>query len=151
MTPVIKNLRPISRRDAYAADILYGTNNEFGFDYLRDNMVLAHEQLVQRELRYAIVDEVDNILIDEARTPLIISGPSDEPSDFYRRFASIVKRLKKSSEDSVEAEEPDGDFVLEIGDRIVYLTEQGVGKGGKGARRASTLPSRQRRDAALPR
>ena len=123
-----QNLRPISRRDAYAADILYGTNNEFGFDYLRDNMVLAHEQLVQRELRYAIVDEVDNILIDEARTPLIISGPSDEPSDFYRRFASIVKRLKKSSEDSVDAEEPDGDFVLDIGDRIVYLTEQGVEK-----------------------
>ena len=123
-----QNLRPISRRDAYAADILYGTNNEFGFDYLRDNMVLAHEQLVQRDLRYAIVDEVDNILIDEARTPLIISGPSDEPSDFYRRFASIVKRLKKSSEDSVDAEEPDGDFVLDIGDRIVYLTEQGVEK-----------------------
>ncbi|MDE2853900.1 MAG: preprotein translocase subunit SecA [Chloroflexota bacterium] len=123
-----QNLRPISRRDAYQADILYGTNNEFGFDYLRDNMVLAHERLVQRELRYAIVDEVDNILIDEARTPLIISGPSDEPSDFYRRFASIVKRLKKSSEDSVEAEEPDGDFVLDIGDRIVYLTEGGVEK-----------------------
>ncbi len=123
-----QNLRPISRRNAYEADILYGTNNEFGFDYLRDNMVLAHDRLVQRELRYAIVDEVDNILIDEARTPLIISGPSDEPSDFYRRFASIVKRLKKSSEDSVEAEEPDGDFVLDIGDRIVYLTEQGVEK-----------------------
>ena len=123
-----QNLRPISRREAYGADILYGTNNEFGFDYLRDNMVLAHERLVQRELRYAIVDEVDNILIDEARTPLIISGPSDEPSDFYRRFASIVKRLKKSSEDSVEAEEPDGDFVLDIADRIVYLTDQGVEK-----------------------
>ena len=123
-----QNLRPISRRDAYSADILYGTNNEFGFDYLRDNMVLSHERLVQRALRFAIVDEVDNILIDEARTPLIISGPSDEPSDFYRRFASIVKRLKRSSEDSVEAEEPDADFVLDIGDRIVYLTEQGVEK-----------------------
>ena len=123
-----QNLRPISRRDAYRADILYGTNNEFGFDYLRDNMVLTHDRLVQRDLRYAIVDEVDNILIDEARTPLIISGPSDEPSDFYRRFASIVKRLKKSSEDSVEAEAPDGDFVLDIKDRIVYLTEQGVEK-----------------------
>ena len=123
-----QNLRPISRRDAYRSDILYGTNNEFGFDYLRDNMVLTHDRIVQRDLRYAIVDEVDNILIDEARTPLIISGPSDEPSDFYRRFASIVKRLKKSSEDSVEAEEPDGDFVLDIKDRIVYLTEQGVEK-----------------------
>ncbi len=123
-----QNLRPISRRDAYRADILYGTNNEFGFDYLRDNMALAHDRLVQRELRYAIVDEVDNILIDEARTPLIISGPSDEPSDFYRRFASIVKRLKISGEDSVEADEPDGDYVLDIKDRIVYLTELGVEK-----------------------
>ncbi|MCY4248600.1 MAG: preprotein translocase subunit SecA [Chloroflexi bacterium] len=123
-----QNLRPISRREAYQADILYGTNNEFGFDYLRDNMALAHQGLVQRDLNYAIVDEVDNILIDEARTPLIISGPSDEPSDFYRRFASIVKRLKKSSEDSVEDEAPDGDFLLDIGDRIVYLTEQGVEK-----------------------
>ena len=123
-----QNLRPIGRRQAYQADILYGTNNEFGFDYLRDNMVLSHERLVQRELCYAIVDEVDNILIDEARTPLIISGPSDEPSDNYRRFALIVKKLKRSSEDSVEAEEPDGDFVLDIKDRIVYLTEQGVEK-----------------------
>ena len=123
-----QNLRPISRREAYRADILYGTNNEFGFDYLRDNMALAYDRLVQRELRYAIVDEVDNILIDEARTPLIISGPADEPSDDYRRFATIVKRLKKSSEDSVEEDAPDGDFVLDIGDRIVYLTEQGVEK-----------------------
>ncbi|MCY3780828.1 MAG: preprotein translocase subunit SecA, partial [Chloroflexi bacterium] len=123
-----QNLRPISRHDAYRADILYGTNNEFGFDYLRDNMALTYDRLVQRALRYAIVDEVDNILIDEARTPLIISGPSDEPSDFYRRFASIVKRLKKSSEDSVEEEAPDGDYVLDIKDRIVYLTEQGVEK-----------------------
>ena len=123
-----QNLRPISRREAYRADILYGTNNEFGFDYLRDNMALAYDRLVQRELRYAIVDEVDNILIDEARTPLIISGPADEPSDDYRRFASIVKRLKKSSEDSVEEDAPDGDCVLDIGDRIVYLTEQGVEK-----------------------
>ena len=123
-----QNLRPISRLEAYLADILYGTNNEFGFDYLRDNMALSYERLVQRELRFAIVDEVDNILIDEARTPLIISGPSDEPSDYYRRFASIVKRVKISSEDSVEDDAPDGDYVLDIGDRIVYLTERGVEK-----------------------
>lgn len=123
-----QNLRPITRREAYAADILYGTNNEFGFDYLRDNMVLSAERRVQRELHYAIIDEVDNILIDEARTPLIISGPADEPSENYRKFASIVKKLKPSSEDSVEAEEPDGDYVLDIKDRIVYLTEQGVEK-----------------------
>ena len=123
-----QNLRPISRREAYQADILYGTNNEFGFDYLRDNMALSVEGLAQRKLNFAIVDEVDNILIDEARTPLIISGPADEPSDFYRRMASIVKRLRNSSEDSVEDEMPDGDYVLDIGDRIVYLTEQGVEK-----------------------
>ena len=123
-----QNLRPISRLEAYLADILYGTNNEFGFDYLRDNMALSYDRLVQRELRFAIVDEVDNILIDEARTPLIISGPSDEPSDYYRRFASIVKRVQISSEDSVEDDAPDGDYVLDIGDRIVYLTERGVEK-----------------------
>jgi len=123
-----QNLRPITRREAYHADITYGTNNEFGFDYLRDNMVMTPERLVQRDLHYAIVDEVDSILIDESRTPLIISGPSDEPSDYYRQFASIVKKLKGSSEESVEAEEPDGDYVVDIKDRISYLTEQGVEK-----------------------
>jgi len=123
-----QNLRPITRREAYRADILYGTNNEFGFDYLRDNMITSIDRRVQRDLHYAIIDEVDNILIDEARTPLIISGPSDEPSDYYRQFAAIVKKLKPSSEDSIEAEEPDGDYVLDIKDRIVYLTEQGVEK-----------------------
>lgn len=123
-----QNLRPITRREAYHSDVLYGTNNEFGFDYLRDNMVLTPDRLVQRELNYAIVDEVDSILIDESRTPLIISGPSDEPSDYYGKFASIVKKLKGSSEDSVEAEEPDGDYVVDIKDRIAYLTDHGVEK-----------------------
>ena len=125
-----QNLRPITRREAYAADITYGTNNEFGFDYLRDNMVLAKEQLTQRELNYAIIDEVDNILIDEARTPLIISGPADEPSDNYRRFAEIVKRLKPSSQESVDDDdrEPDGDYVVDIKDRITFLSEAGVEK-----------------------
>src|SRR5690606_8643785 len=124
----LQNLRPVRRREAYAADILYGTNNEFGFDYLRDNMVIDESQLVQRELHYAIVDEVDNILIDEARTPLIISGPADEPSDYYKRFAQVVRTLKPSSPESVDAEEPDGDYVVDIKDRVVYLTEQGVEK-----------------------
>src|SRR6185503_4691761 len=77
------HLRPVERRDAYRADITYGTNNEFGFDYLRDNMKFALDEYVQRELNYAIVDEVDNILIDEARTPLIISGPAEESTDKY--------------------------------------------------------------------
>ncbi|MCB9456755.1 MAG: preprotein translocase subunit SecA [Anaerolineaceae bacterium] len=123
-----QNLRPVTRRDCYHADITYGTNHEFGFDYLRDNMVYDTQQLVQRNLHYAIVDEVDNILIDEARTPLIISGPADEPSDYYKTFAQLVKRLKRSSDDSVEAEEPDGDYVVDEKDRIAFLTEQGVEK-----------------------
>lgn len=123
-----QNLRPITRREAYHTDITYGTNNEFGFDYLRDNMAWAENRLTQRQLNYAIVDEVDNILIDEARTPLIISGPADQPSDYYGQFAAMVKRLRPSSEESIDAEEPDGDFVVEIKDRIAYLTEQGVEK-----------------------
>jgi len=122
------NLRPVSRREAYRADITYGTNNEFGFDYLRDNMVRDLSQCAQRELHYAIIDEVDNILIDEARTPLIISGPAEESSDLYRRFAEIVPRLKRSSPESVEEEAPDGDYVLEERTRNVTLTEQGVAK-----------------------
>lgn len=123
-----QNLRPISRREAYHADITYGTNNEFGFDYLRDNMAWSQDRLSQRELNFAIVDEIDNILIDEARTPLIISGQADEPSDLYAKFASLVKKLKRSSDESVDNEAPDGDFVVEIKDRISYLTEAGVEK-----------------------
>jgi preprotein translocase subunit SecA len=120
------NLRPVSRREAYLADITYGTNNEFGFDYLRDNMARDLSECVQRDLHYAIVDEVDNILIDEARTPLIISGPAEESSDLYRRFAEIVRRLRPSSLASVEADQPDGDYVLEERTQIVTLTEQGA-------------------------
>jgi preprotein translocase subunit SecA len=123
-----QNLRPVRRQEAYAADITYGTNNEFGFDYLRDNMVVDTSQLVQRELFYAIVDEVDNILIDEARTPLIISGQADPPSEYYKTFAQIVRTLKPSSAESIENEEPDGDFIVDIKDRVAYLTEAGVEK-----------------------
>nr|MCU0465133.1 preprotein translocase subunit SecA [Anaerolineae bacterium] len=122
-----QNLRPCRRVDAYNADITYGTNNEYGFDYLRDNMALEEAQLVQqRGLHFAIVDEVDNILIDEARTPLIISGQAEKPSDLYSKFAAIVKKLKISSDQSVTDEAPDGDYIVDIKDRIVYLTEQGV-------------------------
>ncbi len=123
-----QNLRPVRRQEAYAADITYGTNNEFGFDYLRDNMVVDSSQLAQRELFFAIVDEVDNILIDEARTPLIISGQADAPSDYYKTFAQIVRTLKPSSAESIENEEPDGDYVVDIKDRVAYLTEGGVEK-----------------------
>jgi preprotein translocase subunit SecA len=121
-------LRPCTRHEAYRADITYGTNHEFGFDYLRDNMVTDLSQCVQRELYYAIVDEIDNILIDEARTPLIISGPSDEASSYYQQFARLVRQLQPSSEDSVEAEEPDGDYIYELRTRNVFLTERGIEK-----------------------
>ena len=120
------NLRPVARRAAYLADVTYGTNNEFGFDYLRDNMARDLSECVQRELYYAIVDEIDNILVDEARTPLIISGPAEESSELYRRFAQVVPRLRPSSPESVEREEPDGDYALEERTQIVTLTEQGV-------------------------
>ena len=105
-------LCPITRRQAYEADVTYGTNNEFGFDYLRDNMVLDLSQCVQRSLNYAIVDEVDNILIDEARTPLIISGPAEEATQRYYTFAYLVSGLKK-----------DEDYSIDERTRTVHLTD----------------------------
>jgi preprotein translocase subunit SecA len=110
-------LRPVSRREAYQTDILYGTNNEFGFDYLRDNMVVTQEQMVQRELNFAIVDEVDSILIDEARTPLIISAPAEESGELYYRFAELVKRLKENEDYNVDEKM-----------RAATLTEEGISK-----------------------
>ena len=107
-------LRPVSRKDAYLADITYGTNSEFGFDYLRDNITMSWEQRVQREHHYAIIDEVDNILIDEARTPLIISGPSHEDSDTYLRMAQVVKALNPE------------DYEVNEKDQTVSLTEVGI-------------------------
>ncbi|MBI3115178.1 MAG: preprotein translocase subunit SecA [Candidatus Kerfeldbacteria bacterium] len=95
-------LRPVSRREAYACDVLYGTNNEFGFDYLRDNMVADVSQKVQRPLAYAIVDEVDSILVDEARTPLIISAPAEESTDQYYRFAQLVRTLTEGEDYNVD-------------------------------------------------
>ena len=110
-------LRPVTRAEAYLADITYGTNNEFGFDYLRDNMAIAPEQRVQRELNFAIVDEVDNILIDEARTPLIISGPAEEPVQLYQNFARLVPRL-----------DPAEDYTIDDRTRAISLTQEGIGK-----------------------
>jgi preprotein translocase subunit SecA len=115
---------PCSRRQAYQADITYGTNNEFGFDYLRDNMVRDLAECAQRELNYAIIDEIDNVLIDEARTPLIISGPAEEPSDNYRLFSRIAPRLRPSTSE----EEPDGDYILDEKSRNVTLTDAGIEK-----------------------
>ncbi len=118
------NLRPVSRAEAYAADVTYGTNNEFGFDYLRDNMVLELDQRVQRGRSFAIVDEVDNILIDEARTPLIISGQAEESGDLYFTFARLVPRLKERP----EGEEEGGDYAIDLKDKAVSSTEEGIAK-----------------------
>ncbi|MDP2954119.1 MAG: preprotein translocase subunit SecA, partial [Chloroflexota bacterium] len=99
--PSLRHLRPVPRREAYLTDITYGTNNEFGFDYLRDNMVVDLSQVAQRKehpQHYAIVDEVDNILIDEARTPLIISGPAEETEEMYKMFARLVPRLQPETD-----------------------------------------------------
>jgi preprotein translocase subunit SecA len=111
----LARLRPISRREAYEADITYGTNNEFGFDYLRDNMVPTLDRMVQRDLAYAIVDEVDNILIDEARTPLIISGQAEQATDRYYQFAQIVKQLREGR-----------DYEVDLKHKTVALTEPGI-------------------------
>ncbi len=108
-------LKQVTRKDAYNADITYGTNNEYGFDYLRDNMVIELSQMVQRELNYAIVDEVDNILIDEARTPLIISGPAEESNEMYQQFASLVTKLNEKTDYNVDEKM-----------RAVSLTEEGI-------------------------
>jgi preprotein translocase subunit SecA len=118
------NLRPVERAEAYAADVTYGTNNEFGFDYLRDNMVVELDQRVQRERAFAIVDEVDNILIDEARTPLIISGQAEESADLYYTFARLVPRLKGRP----EGDEEGGDFFVDLKDKAVSPTEDGISK-----------------------
>ena len=117
---IVSGLNNEQRRQAYAADIIYGTNNEFGFDYLRDNMKFQGDDQVQGSLRYAIVDEVDSILIDEARTPLIISGMVDDRSDLYLSMNKIVPRLKLQQQ-----EEDGGDYVLDEKSKQAYLTETG--------------------------
>lgn len=113
----MENLKEVSRKEAYAADILYGTNNEFGFDYLRDNMAPSLEVMVQRKPHFAIIDEVDSILIDEARTPLIISMPDVESTKMYQQFSAIVPKLKESA-----------DYNLDEKAKAVTLTEEGINK-----------------------
>lgn len=113
----LRHLRSVSRKEAYAADITYGTNNEFGFDYLRDNMVDDLEKMVQRELNFAVVDEVDSILIDEARTPLIISQAAEESTSRYQQFAQIARRLK-----------PTEDYTVDEKQRKASLTDEGIKK-----------------------
>ena len=135
--PKWQGLRPISRKEAYGADITYGTNNEFGFDYLRDNMVVDLSQMVQRPLYYAIVDEVDNILIDEARTPLIISGAAEEATQKYYAFAKLMPQLVK-----------DEDYAVDEKTKGVSLTEAGTMKIEEMLRRLGLLKAPSLYDTA---
>ncbi|MDD5899359.1 MAG: preprotein translocase subunit SecA, partial [Lachnospiraceae bacterium] len=133
---ILNNMTNDERRLAYACDITYGTNNEFGFDYLRDNMVIYKEQLVMRGLHYAIIDEVDSVLIDEARTPLIISGQSGKSTSLYQACDILARQLIKGKEKELtkmellmgEELQEEGDFVVNEKDKVINLTEQGVEK-----------------------
>ena len=132
---VIAGMDPQAKQKAYAADITYGTNNEFGFDYLRDNMVIYKNQLVQRGLNYAIVDEIDSILIDEARTPLIISGRANESSDLYKRADNFVKKLEakviveEDVKDFEQAEDNEKyDYIVDLKAKSASLTQKGIKK-----------------------
>jgi len=134
---IIHDIPARERKSMYACDIVYGTNNEFGFDYLRDNMVVTKEQLVQRELNYAIVDEVDSILIDEARTPLIISGRGESSSDLYQKADQFVRTLKPytvvETDDKVDMDEivGDADYVIDEKAKTSVLTANGIRKAEK--------------------
>ena len=121
----VPGMMPDAKKQAYAADITYGTNNEFGFDYLRDNMAFSIEERVQRPLHFAVVDEVDSILIDEARTPLIISGPAEDSSELYARINTIVPSLTLQEKEDEEGVEGDGDYTLDEKSKQVHLTERG--------------------------
>ena len=131
----ISGMNPKEKQEAYACDITYGTNNEFGFDYLRDNMVIYKNQLVQRGLHYAIIDEIDSILIDEARTPLIISGRANKSSDLYKRANDFVKRLtpkiiiEEDVKDEAQAEDNEKfDYIVDLKAKSASLTQKGIKK-----------------------
>ena len=134
---ILSNMKPPERREAYNCDITYGTNNELGFDYLRDNMVVYAEEMVQRDLNYAVIDEVDSVLIDEARTPLIISGQGSKSTHLYKAADIFVRRLKKGQllgEETAmsnlmrEEIEEEGDFIVDEKQKTVTLTQDGVKK-----------------------
>ena len=132
---VIAGMQPEAKRIAYHSDVTYGTNNEFGFDYLRDNMVIYKEQLVQRELNYAIVDEIDSILIDEARTPLIISGRGTQSSDLYKKADNFVRKLtpkvivEENVKDEEQAEDNENyDYIVDLKAKSASLTQKGIKK-----------------------
>lgn len=132
---VISGMQPQDKRNAYTCDITYGTNNEYGFDYLRDNMVIYKDQLVQRKLNYAIVDEIDSILIDEARTPLIISGRGKQSSDLYKKADKFVRKLipkiivEENAKDFVQAEDNENyDYIVDLKAKSASLTQKGIKK-----------------------
>jgi preprotein translocase subunit SecA len=129
----LHNLRPVTRQEAYHADITYGTNNEFGFDYLRDNMKFRRDEQCQRAPSYAIVDEVDSILVDEARTPLIISGPTDEATDKYYKADRAAQKLVRGEEVVLEdrSKKHTGDFIVKEKEHVVFLTDAGIEKAEK--------------------
>ena len=122
---VISGMDHLAKKQAYDSDITYGTNNEFGFDYLRDNMAFSIDEKVQRNLHFAVIDEVDSILIDEARTPLIISGPASDNSELYKRFNEFVKELKRAETPESKEIEPDGDYTVDEKNKQIHITEQG--------------------------
>ena len=145
---VVPGMTPRDKRDAYAADVIYATNNELGFDYLRDNMAFSNADKMQRELAFAIVDEVDSILIDEARTPLIISGPTDESSELYVRVNRLIPRLERQHE-----EDGPGDYSVDEKAKQVHLTEDGhekVESGSRGGRHPPRRPEPLRSDQHRP-
>ncbi|MCG9556868.1 preprotein translocase subunit SecA [Vibrio kanaloae] len=121
----VPNMAPPEKKEAYQADILYGTNNEFGFDYLRDNMAFRAEDRVQRERFFAVVDEVDSILIDEARTPLIISGPAEDSSELYTRINTLIPSLERQDKEDSEEYRGEGHYTMDEKSKQVHLTENG--------------------------
>lgn len=121
----VPNMPPQAKKEAYAADILYGTNNEFGFDYLRDNMAFRPEDRVQRERFFAVVDEVDSILIDEARTPLIISGPAEDSSELYTQINTLIPELVRQEQEDSEEYRGEGHYTVDEKAKQAYLTENG--------------------------
>ncbi|WP_223669473.1 preprotein translocase subunit SecA [Kangiella shandongensis] len=131
------------KQDAYAADITYGTNNEYGFDYLRDNMAFEKEQRVQRELNFAVIDEVDSILIDEARTPLIISGQAEDSSEMYRAINQLIPQLQLQDKESEEGEEDTGDYTIDEKGKSANLTERGQERVEELLRSNGLLPDGQ--------
>jgi preprotein translocase subunit SecA len=124
----VPGMTPAAKRASYACDVVYATNNELGFDYLRDNMAFSIDQRVQRDRSFAIVDEVDSILIDEARTPLIISGPTDDAPQLYVRLDKLVPHLERAETPADPEEVPDGDFTVDEKQKQVYLTEEGMAR-----------------------